>query len=178
MKSLLHLMGLFLLAAACGGVELSPQEISAIDLSDARDDQGWVAPVSAGLAHLATDPARAADLEALVAKLALWAPAHDADPATRVGALLNAVALVDLGRGACEGDFAWTVIDRLLHDPERAAILQATARIAAGRDGYAPVNCLLPLEITTTETTERVHARMALYARKVLGRMLGSLPPK
>ena len=178
MKYVPRLVGLYLMAAACAGVELSSQDMSAIDLSDARDDQGWVAPVSAGLTHLATDPARAADLEALVAKLALWAPAHDADPATRVGALLNAAALVDLGRGACEGEFAWTVIDRLLHDPKRAAILQATAVIAAGRDEYTPVNCLLPLEITTTETTERVHARMALYARKALGRMLGSLPPK
>jgi len=162
--------------AACPGVEMSSQEMAAIDLSDARDDHGWVAPVSAGLAHLAADPTRAAQLNEVVAKLASWAPAHDTHPATRVGALLNAVALVDLGRGACEGEFAWTILDRLQHDPERAAILQATAELASGRDSYAPVNCLVPLDITTTETTERVHARMALYARKLLGRLLGSLP--
>lgn len=162
--------------AACAGAELSPQELAAIDLSDAHDDQGWVAPVSAGLTHLASDPGRQAQFNALLAKLALWSPSHDVDPSTRVCALLNAAALVDLGRGAYEGEFAWTVFDRLQRDPERAAILQATGKLAVGHDDYAPVNCLVPLELTTTETTERVHARMALYARKLLGRLLGSLP--
>lgn len=170
---------LFIIAAtvaASSGAELSPQELAAIDLSDARDDHGWVAPVSAGLTQIATDPERKAMLDALIAKLAMWSPGYDANPETRVGALLNAAALVDLGRGACEGEFAWTVLDRLQHDPERAAIVQATAQIASARDAYMPVNCLLALELTTTETTERVHARMALYARKLLGRLLGSLP--
>ncbi len=181
MKCMSHLLLIFSLStAACSGVELappdmSPQEIAAIDLADAHDDNGWVAPVSAGLAHLAKDPARKAELDALLTKLALWPPAQDPDPAQRVTVLLNAIALVDLGRGSCEGEFAWAIFDRLLHAPERAAIMQATAHLAAGRDSYTPVINLLPLGLTTTETTERVHARMALYARKLLGRFLGSL---
>ncbi len=157
---------------------LDATALAAIDLSDAAVDDGWVCPVAADLSHVAARPELAASLQRLRKVIDGWAAPSQGDALGWTFALLNAAALVDLGRGDCEAEANRLVIDLLLADARRAAVVQATARIAVDQDGLTASTTLPELGLSTTTLAAAVHDRVELLARKVLGRLLGTLPPK
>ena len=147
----------------------TPAEINAIDLSDAGVDDGWVAPVSRNLDHL--DEAGRAELERMQAALP---PAGE--PLAWTFTLLNTAALVDLGRGSREAEMNHVVFDMILRDPRRAEMMQAVGTIALDRDGLHAIAALPALGLKTTTPPEKIHDRIELLARKLIGRLQGRLP--
>ena len=171
MKPLLPLALVAALLLPLAGAELTLTEIRAIDLSDAVEDNGWVAPVAKALDHLASDPQRAQEVAAFRTALP-----PSGEPLTWTFALLNASALIDLGRGSCEAEANYTVFALLAADPRREEILRAAGTIALGRDGLTAVQSLPALNVSTTTPPAEIHDRISLLARKLVGRLLGTLP--
>lgn len=148
--------------------------IAGIDLSDARSDDGWVAPVARSLAKLERDPRRRERFDALMARIDAWAPAG-----TDAGGLyrrLNAAALADLGRSDLEAEVNCAVFAGILALPDRAAAVQAAASVCLGRSGGAAVASSTELGLVSNTTTDAVDERIRLLARKLLGRLQGRLP--
>jgi hypothetical protein len=167
------LLALFLtLALAAEDIPLSV--ILDIDLADARDDQGWVAPVSRSVDHLAADPAKQARFAALMARIDAWAPAGETS--AHLYRRLNAAALADLGRSDLEAEVNLAVFASLIALPHRDAVLQATAAVALGRTSGVPLLSVPDLGLKANVTAEQTEERIRLLARKLLGRLLGRLP--
>lgn len=167
-----------LLLLLCGAVLASEPipdaTIAGIDLSDARSDDGWVAPVARSLAKLERDPARRSRFDALMQRIDRWAP-----PAADVVAVhrrLNAAALADLGRSDLESEVNCAVLAGLLALPDRDGLLQAAAAVCLGRSGGAAVASSTELGLTSNTTTDVVEERIRLLGRKLLGRLQGRLP--
>jgi hypothetical protein len=148
--------------------------IAAIDLSDARSDGGWVAPVSKSLVHLDRDPARRQRVRELMQRIDAWAPPA-ADP-LGVFRRLNAAALADLGRSDLEAEVNWSVFSSLCGLPEREAMIQAAAAVVLGRSGGTALTAVEPTGLRTTVPQAEVEERIRLLGRKLLGRLLGTLP--
>lgn len=166
---------ILLLAAVTTAVEAIPAAtIAAIDLSDARSDGGWVAPVSRSLAHLDRDPARRQRVSDLMQRIDAWAPAA-ADPLA-VHRRLNAAALADLGRSDLEAEVNWAVFASLCALPGREAMVQAAAAVVLGRSGGSALTAVEAAGLRTTVPPAEVEERIRLLGRKLLGRLLGTLP--
>lgn len=166
---------LLLLVLAVEAAEPIPAAaIAAIDLSDARNDDGWVAPVAKSLAHLERDPRRRERVEALLARIDAWAPAV-ADPLA-VHRRLNAAALADLGRSDLEAEVNYAVFASLVALPAREAMLQAAAAVALGRSGGVATTASDAVGLATRVPAAEVEERIRLLARKLLGRLQGRLP--
>ncbi|MFM2090862.1 MAG: hypothetical protein RLZZ127_1351 [Planctomycetota bacterium] len=166
MRSLL----LALLAAAPAGAA----DPSRVPLGgEVAQDDGWVGPVARDLGALAGDPAAREAFDALLAAWQAAAPAS-ATEAVRLG--VAAMALADMGRCPCEGEFAFAVLADLAARPDRGAVLAAAAAVALGEDP-APTPTALPAFGLASETgAAAVRERAALYAAKLVGRLLGRLP--
>ena len=148
------------------------EEVLAINVNDAREDTGWIAPVSPSLDHLATNPVLAQQVKIFRSSLLPAGP-----PLPWTFAVLNAAALVDLGRGDYEAEAAYVALELLCKDPRREALILAAGAIALGRDGMIPEIFSPALDLTSTTNTTEIHARMELLARKLLIRQLHSMPP-
>ena len=160
---------LLLIVGLVSAADIPPERIRAIDLSDAREDDGWVAPVSSSLAHLDKDAERKAAFTALLARIDAWRP-QQATLAC-VHARLNAAALADLGRSDFEAEINFAVFAGLLALPDRPAVLQATAAIALGSDGCTAVSAIDEIGLTTGASPEDIATRIRLLARKLLIRL-------
>jgi hypothetical protein len=172
MSRLLHLCASLVLAAASSlaqAADIPPERIRAIDLSDAGEDDGWVAPVSPNLAHLDKDADRKAAFTALLARIDAWQPQQAT--LVCVHARLNAAALADLGRSDLEAEINFAVFAGLLALPDRPAVLQATAAIALGSDGCTAAPAIAEIGLATGASPEDLATRIRLLARKLLIRL-------
>lgn len=168
------LLAVLLAAAALAADPIPVAEITAIDLSDARSDNGWVAPVSPSLAHLASDPERRTRVSELMARIDAWAPASS-DVAV-VFRRLNAAALADLARSDLEAEVNWSVFASITTLSDRQAALQAAGAVALRRDGQVARTAIPDIGLTTSVEAAEVDERIRLLARKLVGRLLGTLP--
>jgi hypothetical protein len=136
-------------------------------------DNGWVGPVARDLSALDHDPGAREAFTALMAAWRAAVPATAAD-AVRLGA--TAMALADMGRCPCEGEFAFAVLADLMARPDREAVLAAAAALALGED-HTPLPTTLPAFALASEAgADAVRERAGLYAAKLVGRLLGRLP--
>jgi len=165
------------LASALVSAELPvvPEErIAALTFDDCRVDTGYVAPVRD---PAALDAERAARFAVWLERFATWEPGLDADPQRRVCALLDCAAMHDIARNEFEGEVARTVFDRLRADIPRDDLVRCCARLVEASDG-CPVTVKAPelLGIPGSFEPIAVRQRAQLYAKKLLGRLLGALP--
>jgi hypothetical protein len=147
------------------------------DFSSVAQDQDYVAPVARDLSHLAQDPDTKAAFDELALRLRLWSAASASSPLPhRLAACLNAAALVDMGRGVGEAEFNFHVFAVLLREHPPQALAAACVDLIEGRNGFAAQAQLPALGMLVELNADDVQARMALLARKLLGRALGRLP--
>ena len=158
-----------LIVAMANAAEIPAERIRAIDLSDAREDDGWVAPVSTSLAHLDKDADRKAAFTALLARIDAWMPLQPT--VAVIHARLNAAALADLGRSDLEAEINFAVFAGMVSLPDRPAVLQAAAAIALGSDGCTAAPAIAEIGLTTGASAEDVATRIRLLARKLLVRL-------
>lgn len=168
------LLLLLLCAIAVAQDSIPEAAIDAIDLSDARGDDGWVAPVARSLAKLDRDQRRRERFDELMRRIDTWAPAA-ADPQA-VHRRLNAAALADLGRSDLEAEVNFAVFASIMALPERSAAVQAAAAVCLGRSGGIAVTGAAELGVQANVQPAEVEERIRLLGRKLLGRLLGRLP--
>ena len=181
MRSPVPALALLAALAAAGAADepwaaLSDAQIGALAFDDCHDDHGYVAPLSADLAHLADDPDRQRRFAAWRRTFDAWCDAQPREPGLRIRVLLSAASIVDLGRGEFEGECAYLVFQRLQRDLPRAQLIRLAAWVALQPTASSTLTRIEETGIAGSFDGQQVQERNGLYARKLLGRLLGKLP--
>jgi hypothetical protein len=150
--------------------------LAALSFADCEEDDGYVAPVKESLAELASDPQRAERFAVFFQTVGTWPGAKGEDTTARTFALLNVAALVDMSRGEFEAELARAVFDSLIKDVPRERLIEDAATITLQRYPGKALTVIPELGLGMPLEQKDVQTRTELYAKKLLGRLLGKLP--
>ena len=115
-------------------------------------------------------------------KLDAWPLVHAGDDVSRVRTLLSVAAIADLtfkdqgSDSRMEGQIARAVFDRLQGDFEPADLKRALAWVILHPDDGEVLRTADPVDVPGPAAYTSVRERVSMYARKLLGRLLGKLP--
>ena len=166
---------LLLLGSCLSAADIPPETIAGITYDGMPDDRGIEAPFAKVLLTAADDPELAAATAEFRAKLAAWKPAQATDEFQRLGNLLSLLSLADLGRLTCESEAPLVILGQLREAIPESRLIQLLARCALTPGEMDPLLDIPEFDLREVDR-ELVRKRMAIYARKMLGRMLGKLP--
>ena len=166
---------LFLLGSHLCAADIPPETIAGITYEGMPDDRGIEAPFAKVLLTAADDPELAAATAEFKAKLAVWKPAQAVDEFQRLINLLSLLTLADLGRLTCESEAPPVVLGQLREAIPEPRLVQLLARCALTPGEMDPLLDIPEFDLREVDR-ELVRKRMAIYARKMLGRVLGKLP--
>ena len=156
---------------------ITPEQIKSITYEDAADDRGYVAPVAPNLDRLSDEQHE--KLDAFVAKLDEWKPGNEGPLGQRVRYLLNVAAMADIGRSEFEGETAYVIFQRLQEQvTNKDDLAKAAAWVVLKPNEGKVVTSAAALGMENIIPEPDVRERSALYAKKLLGRVLGKLPAK
>lgn len=152
-------------------------EIAAITYEDALDDNGFVGPFAHDFSRNEDFPERKTDWLAFVDKVNAWAPGKVADEADKVRNLVNACVLQDICQGQFEGELALHVYTRLKDQVPKERLVRILARIVLHPDQGDLIRTAPELDADVGVGEDQIRERMPIYAKKMLGRVLGKIPP-
>lgn len=173
------IIALMLCVAALTAEETWPTEaeIAAITYEDAMDDNGFVGPFAHDFSRNEDFPERKIDWQAFVDKVNAWAPGKVADEADKVRNLVNACVLQDICQGQFEGELALYVYTRLKDQVPKERLVRILARITLHPDQGEVIRTAPELDADVGVGEDQIRERMPIYAKKMLGRVLGKIPP-
>ena len=159
-----------------------PVSLADIDAAIAFDrlppDAGIVTPIAPGIDP--SDAALAEELAAIRDGLSQWAPARAANLEQRVRNLLYLPAVVDVFQLPTEPYVPLLVFDRIRQEMGQQELVQILYLIASDWDGGEDA-ALGDLSVFGLDDraidVEKVRNRAAIYAVKLLGRIIGRLSP-
>ncbi len=159
-----------------------PVSLADIDAAIAFDrlprDGGIVTPIAPGIDP--SDAALADELAAIRDGLSKWAPARSANLEQRVRNLLYLPAVVDVFQLPTEPYVPLLVFDRIRQEIDQQELVQILYRIAIDWNGGGD-EALGDLSVFGLDDraidVEKVRNRAAIYAVKLLGRIIGRLSP-
>ena len=155
---------------------ITDKEIDAITYEDAEIDRGFVTPLAEDLNHL--DEESLERLEEIQAKFDQWLPGQENEIGQRVRNFMCLATLPDLGRAEFEAELPYVIFEHLKKEiPERQLKKTLAWVILKPKEGKAILDAK-PLGIEGPADEGPVRQRSAIYAKKLLGRLLGKLPPK
>jgi hypothetical protein len=166
---------LFLFGSCVFAADIPPETIAGITYDGMPDDRGIEAPFAKVLLTAADDPELAAATAEFRTKLARWKPAQATDEFQRLGNLLSLLALADLGRLTCESEAPLVVLGQLREAIPEPRLSQLLARCILTPGEMEPLLDIPEFDVREVDR-EMVRKRMVIYARKMLGRVLGKLP--
>lgn len=176
----LSIAAMLLLSLQAGASEpfdsITEKQIEEITYEDAMEDMGFVTPLAPNLEHLQDD--RRKNFDELVEKLDKWDAGNDASLAQKVRNWLCLATLGDLSHGEFEGEVPYAIFERLKKDVPKAQLIKAAAWIVLKPDEGKALISAPDLGAEGESNEGLVRERSALYAKKLLGRLLGKLPPK
>jgi hypothetical protein len=155
---------------------ITNEDIASIDFDDATDDEGFVGPLAHSLDHLDADARKR--IEERADKLLDWRYSDDPSVAQRVRYCICAAALADLFHDEFESETAYVVFDYLKKEIPKEQLKKACAWIILKPDAGKVVTTAPDLGIEGDTDEGTVRERSVLYAKKLLGRLVGKLPPK
>ena len=179
--SLRHLVCLFVLAAGTAAAgepyeAITQEQINSIEYDDAMEDRGFVAPLAADLTHMEGDMKK--EFDEWVAKLDDWQPGKVDEIGQRVRNWLCLATLGDVARGMYEAESPYVIFERLKKDIPKDKLIKATAWVILKPGEGKAITTAPDAGIDGEAAEETVRERTVLYAKKLLGRLLGKLPPK
>ena len=157
---------------------ITQKEIDAITYEDAAVDNGFVTPLAQDLSHLDGDDDRKNRYEDFVDKLADWEPGKEKALGQRVRNWMAVCTFGDLGRSEFEGEVPYAVFEKLRKDVPKEQLVKALAWVILKPGDGKTVTKAPDLGVDDELDEEQVRLRSAIYAKKLLGRLLGKLPPK
>lgn len=155
---------------------ITQKDISAIDFEDVPPDQGFISPLAENLDNL--DEIGKKRMDDIQAALDDWAPGLDKSVAQRVRNWMSLCCIPDLGRAEFEAELPYTIFERLKAEVPADKLKKSLAWIILRpNEGKVVTKCV---EIDAVDPIEEdlVRERHVFYAKKLLGRLLGKLPPK
>jgi hypothetical protein len=166
-------------AATTRGVQswddITPAQIDSITYDDLPVDGGTIVPVVGELNAL-TD-VEMQRLESIVADVGRWPPARSVDFGQRVRAVLNVCSIYDLAADPLEGFVAFELFQKLQDRIPKDRLAQVLTWIILNPDEGKVATSLPDFDVTYQAKEDEVRARSALYAKKLLLRVLKKQPP-
>jgi hypothetical protein len=157
--------------------KITQKDIDSITYDDIEDDAGFITPLAADLDNLDDDSRKR--LDDWVAKLDDWKGAQDENVGQRVRNLLDVCCLADMIHSEFEGETAYMVFDKLKSEVDKDELIKACAWIILKPDEGKCVTKIPELGWDDEIMGEdEIRERAAMYAKKLLGRLVGKLPKK
>jgi hypothetical protein len=157
---------------------ITRKDIDAITYEDAAIDNGFVTPLAQDLAHLDGDDDRKNRYEDFVDKLSDWEPGREKALGQRVRNWMAVCTFGDLGRSEFEAEVPYAVFEKIKKDIPRDQLIKALAWVILKPNEGKTITKAPDLGVEDELDEEQVRLRSAIYAKKLLGRLLGKLPPK
>ena len=153
---------------------ITQKDIDAITYDDVEDDTGFITPLAADLDNLDNDSKKR--LDDWTAKLSDWAGAKEENVPQRVRNLMSVCSLADMIHSEFEGETAYVIFDKLKSEVDKDQLIKACAwMVLKPNEG----RCITKIpELGWDEDVEEdgIRERSSMYAKKLLGRLVGKLP--
>jgi len=156
--------------------KITQKEIDGITYEDAEEDTGFITPLAADLDNLDNDSKKR--LDEWTAKLNDWAGAKEENVPQRVRNLLFVCSLADMVHSEFEGETAFVVFDKLKSEVDKDVLIKACAWIVLKPDEGRAITKAPELGWEDDAEEDALRERAAMYAKKLLGRLVGKLPKK
>ena len=155
---------------------ITDKDIASITYEDAEVDSGFVTPLAQDLSNLDDDSKK--ELNQFADKLDNWIPGQEKDLVQQVRNWMCLCTFADLGRGLFEAEVPYVVFERLKRDMPKEKLTRALAYIVLKPDEGKLVLKAADLGFEEDAPEADVRERHVIYAKKLLGRLVGKLPPK
>jgi hypothetical protein len=188
MNSMKQSIVLFLAVCALASVGLraedepykavTQKQIDAITYDDCDDDDGVTFPFFANFERVGDSDDRKKSFAEWKEKLEKWDCNNEEKTGQKVRNFISLMALVDILQMEFEGETPKILFERMKKDFKKDELIKAVAYVALKPDEGTVIEKSKDLDIEDGAAEDRVRERVGVYAKKVLGRLLGKLPPK
>ena len=156
--------------------DITQKQIDAITYEDAEEDTGFITPLAENLDNLDNDSKKR--LDDWTAKLNDWPGSKEESIPQRVRNLMHVCALADMIHSEFEGETAFVVFDTLKSEVDKDELIKACAWIVLHPEEGRCITRIPELGWDDDVDEDGIRERSSLYAKKLLGRLLGKLPKK
>ena len=156
--------------------KITDKEVASITYEDAEVDSGFVTPLAQDLSNLDDDSKK--ELDQFAEKLDQWVPGQEKDLVQQIRNWMCLCTFADLGRGLFEAEVPYVIFEKLKREMPREKLTKALAYIALKPDEGKLVLQAPDLGFEEDAPEADVRERHVIYAKKLLGRLVGKLPPK
>ncbi len=157
---------------------VTQKQIDAITYDDCDDDDGVTFPFFANFERVGDSDDRKKSFAEWKEKLEKWDCNGEEKLGQKVRNFISVMALVDVLQMEFEGETPKILFDRMKKEIKKEELLKAVAYVALKPEQGTVVDKCKDLDIEDGAAEDRVRDRVGVYAKKVLGRLLGKLPPK
>jgi hypothetical protein len=155
---------------------ITQKDIDDIKFDDVEDDAGFITPLAPDLDNLDNDSKKR--LDDWTTKLSDWAGAKEENVPQRVRNLLSVACLADMIHSEFEGETAYVIFDKLKSEVDKDELIKACAWMVLKPSEGRCITRIPELGWDEEVEEEGVRERASMYAKKLLGRLVGKLPKK
>ena len=155
---------------------ITQKEIDALTYEDVEEDTGFILPLTADLDHLDDDTKKR--LDDWMAKVHDWSGAREEFVPQRVRNLMTVCALSDMIHGEFERELPYMIFDKLKAEVDKDELIKVCAWMTLKPDEGRAITRIPELDWDHDVDEPSVRERASLYAKKLLGRLVGKLPRK
>ena len=155
---------------------ITDKDISSITYEDAEVDTGFVTPLATDLSNL--DDETKKELDQLSEKMDNWVPGQEKDLGQQIRNWMCLCTFADLGHGAFEAEVPYIIFEKLKKDVPKEKLTKALAYVILKPDEGNLILKAPELGFEEDSPQDEVKERSVIYAKKLLGRLVGKLPPK
>ncbi|HLX61293.1 MAG TPA: hypothetical protein VKX17_08440 [Planctomycetota bacterium] len=158
--------------------KLTKAQIDAITYEECDDDNGVTFPFFADFDRVGDSEDRKKEFADWKEKLEKWDCKNEEKTIQRVRNYVSLMSLVDILQMEWEGETPKILFERMQKEIPKDDLIKACAYIALKPDEGTVIDKCPDMDIDDGAAEDRVRERVGVYAKKVLGRLLGKLPPK
>jgi hypothetical protein len=152
-----------------------PDDLTLVTYDHLPDDLGTYTPWANTPTTVEKDPFTVAAVADFRRALTTWPPAQDHDPRHAVESCLALAALLDAARAPTECDAPPILFEHLTTRMARPDLIAALTHVALHPTAITPRTQDATFHVTWDDQQD-LRERMGIYARKMLGRVMGRLP--
>lgn len=158
--------------------KVTQKEIDAITYEDCDDDEGVTFPFLPNFERATSNEDRKKDFDEWKEKLESWDCNDEKKIGQRVRNFISLMCLVDILQMPFEGETPLILLNRMKKEIPKNELLKAAAYCALKPDEGTVIEKCAAIGLDDGAAEDRIRERMTIYSKKVVGRLLGKLPPK
>ena len=149
-------------------------EINAITYEECELDNGFEIPFAPNLENLGEDQKKR--LDEFMEKVDKWDPGQLDKTGQKVRFFIALCSLVDAGHGEFEAETPLKIFEKLKTDIPKDKLMKACAWVVLKPKDGDIIKTAPDLGFDNEIDEEEIRGRSVIYAKKMLGRLLGKLP--